>query len=138
MASLNQCSFIGRLGQDVEMRYTKDGKAVASLSIACSESWKDKNTGEKVEKTEWINISAFGKLAEIMEKYLTKGSQVYISGKMKTDKYEKDGITKYSTKIVAREMVMLGGKDSQEANKAAMNESEKPQVDPDFDDDLPF
>jgi len=106
MASLNQCSFIGRLGSDVDTRFTNDGKAVANISIACSESWKDKNTGEKKETTEWINVSAFGKLAEIMGKYLVKGSQVYISGKMKTDKYE---------------MVMLGGGESDRQNEQSAN-----------------
>ena len=96
---LNKCTFIGRLGKDVEMRYTPSGTAIANFSIAVSETWKDKATGEKKEKTEWINCVAFGRTAEICGEYLTKGKQVYIEGKMQTDKYEKDGVTKYSTKI---------------------------------------
>lgn len=142
MASLNQCSFIGRLGQDPEIRYTKDGKAVASFSIACSESWKDKQTGEKKESTEWVNISAFGKLAEIIEKYLNKGSQVYVSGKFKTDKYEKDGQTRYNTKIVAKDLVMLGGKsevnnEPNNVSQSAQSDTQSP-VNNDFNDDIPF
>lgn len=138
MASLNQCSFIGRLGKDPEMRYTPDGKAIASFSIACSESWKDKQTGEKKEKTEWINITAFGKLGEIVGEYLQKGSHVYISGKFTTDKYEKDGQTRYSSKIIAKDLVMLGGKT--ESNQQAQNASsspDEPQGD-EFNDDIPF
>lgn len=146
MASLNQCTFIGNLGRDPEIRYSKDGKAVASFSIACSESWKDKQTGEKKELTEWVNISAFGNLAEIIEKYLKKGSQVYISGKYKTDKYEKDGQTHYSTKIIAKDLVMLGGKAqaNNEASEASQDEHNQSKSDGyipqsnDFDDDLPF
>ena len=102
---LNHCTFIGRLGNDPEIRYTAGGDAVASISIACGWKGKDK------EGVEWIPISAFGKLAEIMGQFLHKGSQVYISGRFKTDKYEKDGQTRYSTKIVADRMQMLGAKD---------------------------
>lgn len=144
---LNQCQFIGRLGKDPEMRFMPSGGAVASFSIACSESWKDKTSGEKVERTEWVNVSAFGKLAEIIEQYLKKGNQVYISGKMKTDKYEKDGVTKYSTKIIANNMQMLGsaaeGGNAPKAAPAAA--SPAPASTPaaggsydDFDDDIPF
>jgi len=114
MASLNRCEFIGNLGQEVTTKYTPEGKAISSFSIACSESWKDKNTGEKKEKTEWVNIVAFGKLAEIMEKYLHKGSKVFISGKFKTNKYDKDGQTHYSTKIIANEMIMLDSRSNPE------------------------
>lgn len=106
---LNQCQFIGRLGSDPEVRYMPNGKAVASFSIAVGSQWKLKD-GEKQESTEWVNITAFDKLGEICGEYLKKGSQVFISGKMKTDKYEKDGVTKYSTKIIAQDMQMLGGK----------------------------
>ena len=81
---LNQCNFIGRLGNDPEVRYMPDGKAAANISIGCSEKWKDKQTGEQKERTEWVRGSAFGKLAEIMGEYLRKGSLVYISGKMQT------------------------------------------------------
>ncbi len=108
---LNDCKFIGRLGQDPEMRYMPSGDAVASFSIACGEQWKDKQ-GAKQERTEWVNCSAFGKLAEIIGEYLSKGKQVYISGKMKTEKYQaQDGSDRYSTKIIVRDMQMLGSKD---------------------------
>lgn len=111
MASdLNSCNFIGRLGKDVETRYMPSGEAVASFSLAVGSTWKDKQ-GAKQESTEWVNVTAFGKLAEICSQYLVKGSQVYLSGRMKTDKYtDKNGIEKYSTKIIAERMQMLGGK----------------------------
>lgn len=106
---LNQCQFIGRLGSVPEVRYMPNGKAVTSFSIAVGSQWKDK-AGDKQESTEWVNVTAFDKLGEICGEWLKKGSQVFISGKMKTDKYEKDGVTKYSTKIIAQDMQMLGGK----------------------------
>ncbi len=101
---LNQCQFIGRLGKDVETRYTQSGLAVASFSIACGWKTKDK------EGTEWVNITAFDKLAEICAQYLKKGSQVFIQGRMTTEKYEKDGSTRYNTKIIADKMQMLSAK----------------------------
>ena len=107
---LNNCQFIGRLGKDPEVKYLPNGNAVASFSIACGESWKDQQGG-KQERTEWVNCSAFGKLAEIIGEYLKKGSQVFIGGKMKTDKYQaQDGSDRYSTKIVVRDMQMLDSK----------------------------
>jgi len=134
LSDLNQCSFIGRLGKSPEMRYTPAGKAIASFSIAVSEKWKDKQTGEQKEKTEWINIVAFGKLAEICGEYLEKGKQVFVQGKFKTDKYEKDGVTKYSTKIVANDMKMLGSKsDSTQPSQSSAGGSQ------DFDEEgTPF
>mgnify|MGYP000273983617 CR=1 FL=1 len=133
MASLNKCEFIGNLGKDPEMRYMPNGNAVASITVACSESWKDKNTGEKVEHTEWVNCTAFGKLAEIMEKYLKKGSKVYVSGKMKTDKYQdkETGKDKYSTKIIANEMIMLDSKgvaDTSDAQQQAPAKQDAPAM----------
>jgi single-strand DNA-binding protein len=103
---LNQCQFIGRLGKDVELRFTASGDAVANFSIACGWKTKDK------EGAEWVSITAFGKLGEICGKYLKKGSQVYVSGRMRTDKYtdKVSGVEKFSTKIVAENMQMLGGK----------------------------
>lgn len=101
---LNQCNFIGRLGADPETRFMPNGDGVCSFRIAVG--WKTK---EK-EGAEWVSITAFGKLSEICAQYLTKGSQVFVSGRMKTDEYEKDGIKRYSTKIVADRMQMLGGK----------------------------
>ena len=108
---LNQCNFIGRLGNDPEVRYMPDGKAAANISIGCSEKWKDKNTGEQKEKTEWVKCSAFGKLAEIMGEYLRKGSLVYVSGKMQTRKWQdQNGQDRYTTEIIVSEMKMLSSK----------------------------
>ena len=96
---LNNCQFIGRLGTDPEVRYSGDGKAITNISIGCSESWKDKNTGEKKEKTEWVRGSSFGKLAEIMGQYLTKGSLVYIAGKMQTRKWQDQSQVKIAIQL---------------------------------------
>lgn len=102
---LNQCNFIGRLGKDPEVRYTQGGNAVASFSIACG--WKSKDK----EGTEWVSVTAFGKLGEICGEYLAKGKQVFVSGRFTTDKYEKDGVTRYSTRIVADTVQFLGSRD---------------------------
>ena len=111
MASVNKWIGIGNLGRDPESRYTASGEAICNFSIACTETWKDKQTGERKEMTEWVRISAFGKLAEICSQYLKKGSQVYVEGSMRTRKWtDKDGQEKYSTEIRADEMKMLGGK----------------------------
>ena len=145
---LNNCQFIGRLGKDPEMRYMPNGTAVASLSIACSESWKDKQSGEKQERTEWVNLTAFGKLAEIIEKYVTKGSQIYVSGKMKTEKWQdKAGATRYTTKVIIDRMQMLGSRNNQSSSStapastpasAASPAPASSSIDDDFDDDIPF
>jgi single-strand DNA-binding protein len=140
---LNLCQFIGRLGKDVETRYTQDGKAIATLSIACGESWKDKGTGEKKEKTEWVRIVAFGKLAEIMGKYLSKGSQVYISGRMTTRKWQdQSGQDRYTTEIVADQMQMLdsrgGSGDAPRQQGSSDAPQSAPMPDDGFDDDIPF
>lgn len=110
MASLNRALLIGNLGRDPETRYLTNGDMVCSLSIATTETWKDKS-GAKQEKTEWHRVSAFRRLAEIAHEYLKKGSQVYIEGRIETRTYEKDGEKRYSTEIVASELKMLGGKD---------------------------
>lgn len=104
--SLNKATIIGFLGSDPEMRYAQNGGAVCNFSVATDEGYKDKN-GTRVEKTEWHRVSAFGKLAEIMGQYLKKGSKVYIEGKLQTQEWEKDGIKRYTTGIVANEMLML-------------------------------
>lgn len=140
---LNQCQFIGRLGKDPEMRYMQSGEALASFSIAVGSKWKDKQ-GEAKESTEWVNITAFGKLAEICGEYLKKGSQVFVSGRMKTDKYtDKDGLEKYSTKVVISDMQMLGGKPADAGDRPARTEKAAPAkaTDTGFDDlegDIPF
>ncbi len=104
---LNQCTFIGRLGKDPETRYLANGDAATNFSIAVGESWKDKQ-GQKQERTEWVNVSCFGKIAEICGEYLSKGSKVMVSGKMKTDKWQdNNGNDRYTTKIMLRDMNML-------------------------------
>ncbi|MCP4671139.1 MAG: single-stranded DNA-binding protein [Desulfobacula sp.] len=114
MAGLNKVMLIGNLGRDPEIRYSQQGTAMVNFSIATSEQWTDKNTGDKQEKTEWHNIKAFGKPAEILEKYLSKGSKVYIEGRLQTRTYEKDGQTHYMTEIIVREFQFLSSRqDSQ-------------------------
>jgi single-strand DNA-binding protein len=134
MSDLNQCSFIGRLGKDVELRVTPAGDSIANFSIACD--WKTK----KSEGVEWVNISAFGKLAELCGQYIGKGSQVFVQGRMKTDKYEdKSGVTKYSTKIAADTIQFLG-KAKETGNVVPKDEKSDPYKSAfdDMPDDLPF
>lgn len=109
MTGINKVLLIGRVGRDPEMRHTQAGKAVCSFSVATSESWKDRD-GNKQEKTEWHNITAWDKLAEICGKYVVKGILIYIEGKLQTSKYDKDGQTHYKTEIIAQNMQMLSGK----------------------------
>lgn len=147
MSGINKVIIVGRLGQDPEMRYFADGTAVTNFSIATSDEWKDKNTGEKKEKTEWHRVVAFRKLAEICGKYLSKGRQVYIEGKLQTRSWEKDGVTRYTTEIVANDMQMLGGRENTggggggDAYRSAENDYGTPPKEP-FpetpDDDIPF
>ena len=107
---LNKVMLIGNMGRDPEMRHTTNGGEVANLAIATSESWRDKETGEQMEKTEWHRVVAFGKLAEIIGQYLHKGSKVYIEGSLQTRKWQdKDGNDRYTTEIKARDMQMLDG-----------------------------
>ena len=117
MASLNKAMLIGNLGRDPEIRYTQDGKAITSFSIATTDKWKDKSSGENREKTEWHRIVAFDRLGEICGEYLSKGKQVYIEGKLSTRSWEKDGVTRYATEIIATAMQMLGGKESNPTEK---------------------
>ena len=100
MAGVNKVILIGNLGADPEVRYMPSGDAVANIRIATSESWKDRNTGEKQERTEWHNVVFFGKIAEIVKQYLHKGSKIYVEGKLRTRKWQKDGQDHYSTEIV--------------------------------------
>lgn len=114
--SVNKCFFIGRLGKDPEIKFLESGNAVCKFSIAITEKWtKD---GEKKEHTEWVNIEAWGKLAEIAAEYLKKGSKCFVEGKLKTDKYEKEGQTHYSTKIVASNIQFLDKKEQGESSGA--------------------
>lgn len=148
MSGVNKVIIIGRLGNDPEISYTSGGQAVAKLSIATSEKWKDKQ-GQQQERTEWHRISAFGRLAEIMGEYLKKGGQVYIDGKLRTNKWkDKDGNDRYTTEILANEMQMLGGQ-SGAANGSSAQVQQRPQQGgqrsqapapnlDDFDDEIPF
>lgn len=111
MASLNQCNFIGNVGRDPELKYFPSGDAYCNISIATKETWKDKNSGEKKEKTEWIPLTFTGKLAEIVGQYVKKGSELWVQGKFETRKYtDKDGVEKYQTSIKCDQMQMLGNR----------------------------
>ncbi|PID33923.1 MAG: single-stranded DNA-binding protein [Thiotrichales bacterium] len=111
MASINKVILVGHLGQDPEVKYMPSGGAVTNISIATTDSWKDKATGEKKENTEWHRVVFFNRLAEIVGEYLRKGSQVYIEGNLRTRKWQdQNGVDKYTTEIVAREMQMLGSR----------------------------
>ena len=113
MASVNRVILIGNLGKDPEIRYLSNGEAVANITLATTDTWKDKN-GEKQEKTEWHRVVFYRKLAEIAGQYLKKGSSVYIEGRLETRKWtDKNGIERYTTDIIANEMQMLGGKSKQ-------------------------
>lgn len=147
MSSLNKVTLIGRVGKDPEIRKTKDGKKIASFSVATSEAWKDKNTGEKREKTEWHNVTCFNEgLAGVIEKYVNKGNKIYVEGSLATEKYtDKDGVEKYTTKIILQNfngnIILLGGKnDAQSDNAQSDNQSDNYQtpVDDELDDDIPF
>lgn len=136
---INKAIILGNLGNDPEIRYTSSGSACCNFSVATSETWKDKSTGEQKEKTEWHRVSCFGKLAEICGEYLKKGSQVYIEGKIQTRKWQdKDGKDQYTTEIIANEMQMLGGRDSQSSGSSSANGGGHGSKTDDFDDDIPF
>ena len=143
---VNKVIIVGNLGQDPETRYMPSGSAVTNFTVATNESWKDKQTGEQKERTEWHRVSMFNRLAEVAAEYLRKGSQVYIEGKLRTRKWQgKDGSDRYTTEIIADEMQMLGGRgggggfgggDQGGGNKGG---GAPPQPGPDdFDDDIPF
>jgi len=146
MASLNKVILIGNLGKEPEQRFMPNGNAVCNFSIATTESWKDKQSGAKQEKTEWHNITIYGKLAEIAAQYLTKGSSVYLEGKIKTRKYQdkQTGADKYVTEIICDEMKMLGGK--QEGQEQPKPQQAKPaqqakpvnNFDESWDEQIPF
>ncbi|MEE2984108.1 MAG: single-stranded DNA-binding protein [Pseudomonadota bacterium] len=146
---INKATLIGNLGADPEIRYTTNGSAVANVRLATAESWRDKETGEQQERTEWHRVVFFGRLAEIVEQYLRKGSQVYVEGRIQTRKWQdRDGNDRYTTEIVANEMQMLGGRGagggapakSDDAPASASSPAPGPSEQPtdDFDDDIPF
>ena len=158
--SLNKVLLIGRLGNDPEIKQMSNGQNVARLSLATSETWKDKNTGDQQERTEWHRVVFFNRLAEIVEQYVKKGSKVYVEGSLRTRKWQgQDGQDRYTTEIVASEMQMLdsrggqagqGGYDQspqpdfapsgaqQAPQKQAQAQSSTPSDDMGFDDDIPF
>jgi single-strand DNA-binding protein len=152
MASVNKAIIIGNLGKDPEVRYTASGEAMCNITVATSETWKDKQTGEKKELTEWHRISFFGKLAEICGQYLKKGSQVYVEGSIRTRKWtDKEGQERYTTEIKGDQMTMLGsrqgmgapassgGYDNEPTDYSPAPPKNKPK--PSFDDlgdDIPF
>ena len=157
---INKAILIGNLGNDPDIRYTASGTAIANISLATAESWRDKNSGEQQERTEWHRIVFFGRLAEIVGEYLRKGSQIYVEGRIQTRKWQdKEGNDRYSTEVVANEMQMLGGRGGGAGAGAPMNtdnqarapEARKTAPPPDkpaarsgaapaddFDDDIPF
>ena len=145
---INKVIIIGNLGADPEVRHTGGGTAICSFNLATSESWTDKQSGEKQERTEWHRIKAFGKLAEICGEYLKKGRQVYVEGSLRTDKYtDKQGVERYSTDIIASEMQMLGGNDSArsgQSDRQARGQERQPAQHADAsngfvdDQDIPF
>ena len=146
---VNKVILIGNLGKDPEVRYSPNGGAMANVTIATSESWKDKNTGEQVDKTEWHRVVFFRRLAEIVGEYLKKGSKIYIEGKLQTRKWQdKNGKDNWTTEIIANEMQMLdsrggGSSDFNQNQGGGQQQSEPPQAAPapvnnDFDDDIPF
>lgn len=148
MASINKVILVGNLGRDPEVRYLPSGDAVVNISIATTDKWKDKQTGEAKETTEWHKVNFFGKLADIVGQYLKKGSTIYIEGSIHTRKYtDKDGAEKYSTEIKGSSMQMLGGKTEGQGQPAQRQErpAARPAPAPsnpgdfsDMDDDIPF
>jgi single-strand DNA-binding protein len=154
MASVNKVILVGNLGKDPESRYMPNGDAVVNITLATTDSWKDKQTGEKKEATEWHRVVFFGKLAEIAGQYLKKGRQIYVEGALKTRKWQdKEGQDRYTTEIVANEMKMLGSREGMGGGDAPARDSGSGRAAPtkaqpasnngggnfnDFEDDIPF
>ncbi len=142
MAGVNKVILIGRLGRDPEVRYTPDGTAIANFSIATSEEWKDKASGEKKEKTEWHRIVAWRRLGEICGEYLSKGRQVYIEGSLQTREWEdQEGNKRWTTEIVARNMQMLGSREDNVGSfsgKRPEGSESQPEATGPAEDDIPF
>ena len=148
---VNKVILVGNAGNDPEFRVMPNGNGVANVSLATSETWKDKNTGDQQEKTEWHRVIFFNRLAEIVEQYIKKGSKLYIEGRLQTRSWEQDGVKRYTTEIVASETQMLDSRGAAEAGAGDSNRqgsssrpatSAQPQADPanfdNFDDDIPF
>ncbi len=147
---VNKVILVGNLGNDPDVRYMQNGNAVANVSLATSETWKDKNTGDQQEKTEWHRVVFFNRLAEIVEQYVKKGSKIYVEGRLQTRSWEQDGVKRYTTEIVANEMQMLDSRGGAGADfgdhQAPPQQSAQPQGQAaaapqnfdNFDDDIPF
>ena len=137
-SGINKVILLGNLGADPELRTTAGGDAVATISIATSDSWKDKNTGEEQQKTEWHRVVFFRRMAEVVGQYLKKGSSVYIEGQLQTNSYEdkNTGDKKFSTQIVARDMQMLGSRNNSETQSNSSEEASMDQTP--MDDEIPF
>src|SRR6185312_11154565 len=128
MSSVNKVILVGRLGRDPETRYMPNGEAVTNLAIATSETWKDKQSGEKMESTEWHRVTLYRRLAEVAGQYLSKGSLVYFEGKLQTRKWtDKEGVERYTTEIIADTMQMLGSKPSHEQEKESASSGQEYQ-----------
>ena len=148
--SVNKVILVGNLGQDVDLRHTSDGRAVANISLATTDSWKDKNTGEKMQKTEWHRVVFFGPIASIANQYLSKGSKIYVEGKLQTRKWQdKNGQDRYTTEVLVggpnATMQMLDSKQDTGSNMSGeqsqnnpMNNQVNDNTEDQFDDDLPF
>ena len=135
---VNKAIIVGNVGSDPDIRTMPNGNQVVNLSIATSDEWKDKNTGDKKEKTEWHRCVFFNKIADIAAKYVNKGSKIYVEGRLQTRSYEQDGVKKYSTEIVVNDMQMLDSKNTNsnnEVKEASNNDMAKFDS---FDDDIPF
>jgi single-strand DNA-binding protein len=156
---INKVILVGNVGQDPETRYMPNGGAVTNISLATSETWKDKNTGEQQERTEWHRVVFYQRLAEIVAEYVRKGSKIYVEGRLQTRSWEQDGVKRYSTEIIANDMQMLdsrssgdgggswqggGGGQGQAPRNSGGNNSRgqsappPPAMDDNFDDDIPF
>ena len=145
---VNKVILVGNVGQDPETRYLPSGGAVTNLSLATSESWKDKNSGEQQERTEWHRVTFYNRLAEIVAEYVKKGSKLYVEGRLQTRSWEQDGIKRYATEIIANEMQMLDSRNAGDGggyqNQAPRSGNSRPQAAPapadmdSFDDDIPF
>ena len=137
MASVNKVILLGHLGQNPDLRYTSSGEPVVNLSLATSETWKDRATGEKREATEWHRIGVFGKPAEIAAQYLSKGSQIYVEGKIRSKKYtDKNGVERVAFEIISDSFTMIGKAPDQATPKVAPKATK--QTDSTFNDDIPF
>ena len=150
---VNKVILVGNVGNEPEVRYMPNGNAVANISVATSDSWKDKNTGDQHERTEWHRVVFFNRLAEIVEQYVKKGSKLYIEGRLQTRSWEQDGVKRYTTEIVANEMQMLDSRGTQGAGQdfgdlqlaaraqqpaQIQQAAAQPAIFDNFDDDIPF